>query len=85
MTMHYKIELGPNALQMRFRAVVDAPNADAAIAAARARFPLLAKAGCSFQALDAKELQDVERAAEYFVERGDWRPLHLIEAMAVGA
>lgn len=65
----WKIELGPKGPeQLKYRAVIEAECADVAIAEARRRFPLLAKAGCNFQAMDDRELADLDAAAERFMQ-----------------
>lgn len=71
MTMLWKVELGPiGARQLRYRAVVEADTGDAAVEAARKRFPYAARGNAAFQTFDRFEIADVAGATEFFLAKG---------------
>lgn len=85
--MIWKIELnnrnaaaGPCKVE-RYRAVIDAPNMDVAIAAARGRFGKVADRWPAMaQAMDDKELANLDRAAAWFMDKGAFAPFRGPEA-----
>lgn len=73
---YWKIQLtmrgaSPAGTDMKYRAVIDAPSFDAAIAGAKARFGRPGQTAASEgQAMDDAELADLDASIEGFVERG---------------
>lgn len=77
----YKVELnnrnpGAGTCKVeRYRAVIEAPNMDVAIATARARFGKVADRWAAMaQAMDDRELANLDRAAAWFLDKGPFAP-----------